>query len=79
MLPGKDTIPTNAYSLIGKKGIVLTDITSPNGIGQVRVGKEIWSAVAENEITILKDTQIEVQKIDGVKLVVVPIKEFINK
>ena len=74
MFLGKDTVPTNSYSLIGKKGIVIVDIIKPNGIGQVRVGKEIWSAVAENNLSIFKDTEIEVQKIDGVKLVVAPVK-----
>lgn len=75
---GKDTVPTNAYGLIGKKGIVVTDITSPDGIGQVRVGKEVWSAIAENALSIPKDTEIEIQKIDGVKLVVTPVKNLVN-
>ena len=78
MFLGGDTVPTNAYSLIGKKGIVIQDITSQNAIGQVCVGKEVWSAVAENEISILKDTEVEIQKIDGVKLVVTPVKNLIH-
>lgn len=79
MFLGKDTVPTNVNSLIGKTGIVTADITETNLIGQVRVGREIWSAVSENEISIPKDTQVEILNVDGVKLVVTPIKNFINK
>ena len=35
-------VETNAYSIIGKKGIVLQDITY--GIGQVKISGEVWSA-----------------------------------
>ena len=70
----KKSVPTNSYSLINKHGIVTIDIDPIEGVGQVKVNGEIWSAKAENESAILKGTEIEVIKIEGVKLVVSPIK-----
>ena len=70
----KKTVPTNSYSLINKHGIVTIDINPIEGVGQVKVNGEIWSAKTEDESFIQKGTEIEVLKIDGVKLVVSPIK-----
>lgn len=70
----KKTVPTNSYSLINKHGIVTIDINPIEGVGQVKVNGEIWSAKTEDESLIEKGTEIEVIKIDGVKLVVSPIK-----
>ena len=68
------SVATNAFSLIGKQGIVTEDMnTLPSSFGQVRVGEEVWSAVSEDSNEIKKGTEIEVVKIDGVKLVVKPI------
>lgn len=70
----KKTIPTNSYSLINKRGIVTVDINPIEGVGQVKVNGEIWSAKTENGLHLSKGTEIEVVKIDGVKLIVSPIK-----
>lgn len=43
-------------------------------LGQVKVNGEIWSAKTEDESIISKGTEIEVLKIDGVKLIVSPVK-----
>lgn len=67
-------VETNAYSIIGKKGIVLQDINSTYGIGQVKISGEVWSAKSEGNDVIKKGSQIEVVKIEGVKAVVKPIK-----
>ena len=69
----KDSTPTHSYSLIGKKGIVTTEINSINGTGLVKVNGETWSAKTEDESVILPSTEIEVISIDGVKLIVKPI------
>ena len=69
----KDSVPTNSYSLINKKGIVTKEIDSTNGTGLVKVNGETWSAKCEDESVIPKDTEIEVLAIDGVKLIVKPI------
>ena len=71
---GKKAVPTNSYSLIDKHGIVTVDINPIEGVGQVKVNGEIWSAKTENGTIISKGTEVEVIKIDGVKLVVSPIK-----
>ena len=63
-------IKTNAYSIIGKKGIVISDINNIDGSGQVKVEGEIWSAKSEHDDDIAKDTEVEIVNIDGVKLVV---------
>ena len=66
-------IETNAYSIIGKKGIVVQDINPTFGVGQIKVSGEVWSAKTTDESTIEKGTQIEIKQIDGVKAVVEPI------
>ena len=64
------TVTTNAYSVIGKKGIVTQEINTVLGTGQVKVGTEIWSAKVDSDEIIPKDAEIEVTNIDGVKAVV---------
>ena len=70
----KTSVATNAFSLIGKKGIVIKEMnTTPSSFGQVKVGEEIWTAISEDTNKIDEGTEIEVVKIDGVKLVVKPV------
>lgn len=70
----KKSVATNSYSLIGKHGIVLADINPIEATGLVKVNGETWSAKSEDGEIISKDTQIEVLSIDGVKLIVSPLK-----
>lgn len=77
----KDTTITNAYSVIGKHGIVIQDIDTEKNSGQIKVNGEIWSAKSDLGCIIPKDTKVEVLKIDGVKAVVgitSPIETTIN-
>lgn len=71
-------VTTNAFSIIGKKGIVTQDINEAHGVGQIKVAGEVWSAKTPDGSTIEKGTQIEVTKIDGVKAVVEPIAVATN-
>ena len=71
---GKKTVATNSYSLINKHGIVLSDINPIEGTGLVKVNGETWSAKSESELTIAKGTEVEVLSVEGVKLIVSPIK-----
>ena len=71
----KNNVKTNAFSLIGKTGIVTKNIDSINGNGQVKVNGEIWSAIGTDEINIQKDTEVKIEEIKGVKLIVSPIKK----
>ena len=69
----KDEVKTNAYSIIGKKGVVTVEINSQNGVGQVKVESEKWSAKSIDNEIIHVGTEIEIVEIDGVKVVVKPI------
>lgn len=70
----KPAIPTNVYSVIGKTGFVTKDITLENS-GQVKVNGETWTALAENSISIEKGMEVEINKVDGVKVIVTPVKK----
>ena len=63
-------VKTNAYSIIGKVGIVIEEINPMLGTGLVKVGTETWSAISEDKSIIKKDAQIEIKEITGVKVVV---------
>ncbi len=66
----KKTILTNANSLIGKKAIVIKEINNLQGTGQIKIGGEIWSAQNESDTTISENQEVEIIKIEGVKLIV---------
>ncbi len=69
----RTNISTNADRLIGKTGVLLTDISDPQSVGQVRVEGEIWTA--KSDFTpIEKDSKVTVLAIEGVKLIVKPIQ-----
>lgn len=61
---------TNAFSIIGKKGIVTKTIDPISGQGQIKVGTEVWSAKSKNDVKIEQGLEVEVLEIDGVKAVV---------
>ena len=75
-LKDNSLIPTNIYSIIGKKGIVIEDINHIDYTGKVKVAGELWSAISDENIR--KDTHIEVTEVDGVKLKVKPLKEEVT-
>lgn len=70
----KKSVSTNVYTLNGKKAIVIEDINPSEGKGLIKVNGETWSAVCDNNITIPKDSEVEIVKIEGVKAFVNPIK-----
>ncbi len=65
-----NNVQTNAFSIIGKKGIVTQTIDPISGKGQVKVGSEKWSAKSLNDSKIEEGLEVEVVEIDGVKAVV---------
>ena len=67
------TVATNAYSIIGKKGLVIKEINPTSGVGQVKIGTEVWSAKSLSDEVISENTEIEIVEIDGVKAVVKPV------
>lgn len=73
------TIATNAYSIIGRTGIVTKEINDLKGTGQVKIGGETWSAKTLSEETIPENAEIEVVKIDGVKAIVQKVSKLVEK
>lgn len=62
---------TNAESLIGKEAVVTQTIENLKNQGQVIVGGIEWTArTDDNEKMIEKDTVVEIERIEGVKLIV---------
>ncbi|MBR0491771.1 MAG: NfeD family protein [Clostridia bacterium] len=70
-----DSVNTNAFSIIGKHGIVIKDFDSIQGKGQIKVGHEVWSAEELNDKKLEKGAEVVVVKIDGVKAIVSAVKE----
>ena len=61
---------TNAFSIIGKKAIVIKEINSINSLGQIKLNGEVWSAETENNEIIKEGSEVEILKINGVKAIV---------
>mgnify|MGYP000772470492 CR=1 FL=1 len=62
---------TNAESLIGKEAVVTQTIENLKNQGQVIVGGIEWTArTDDNEKMLEKDTVVEIERIEGVKLIV---------
>ena len=70
-------IKTNAFSIIGKKALVIKEINS-HSIGQIKLNGEVWSAENENDETISEGSEVEIIKINGVKAIVKPVKDKVN-
>ena len=68
----KNAEQTNAFSIIGKKGIVIKEIDPLTGSGQIKVGSEVWSSKVEgnSDSKVPVGTEVEVTSIDGVKAIV---------
>ena len=67
----KDRIKTNVESLIGKQAIVISEIDNLQGIGQVTVGGQEWSArTVKDGITLPVGCVVVIRAINGVKLMV---------
>ena len=67
----KDRVKTNAESLVGKQAIVISEIDNLQGIGQVTVGGQEWTARTTQEgITLPVGSVVVIRAISGVKLMV---------
>lgn len=66
----KDNAITNAYSIIGKTGLVTKDILE-DSVGQIKVNSEIWTA--SSNVAIHKGSQVKITNIEGVKAIVEPL------
>ncbi len=61
---------TNAGRYIGKTGLVTMEINNELGVGQVNVSGSVWTARAADGAVIPKGANVEVESIEGVKLLV---------
>jgi len=64
--------PVAADRLLGSVGIVAETIRPHGGGGRVRVGSEEWAAQAEDGSEVAAGTEIDVLRVEGVRLVVRP-------
>lgn len=77
----KDRVKTNAESLVGKQAIVIGEIDNIQGIGQVLVAGQEWSArCVDDAIKLPEGTVVDIVAISGVKLIVKedPQMELVN-
>lgn len=70
-----DRTKTNSDRYIGKVGIVTAEINNELGKGMVNVSGSVWTARSVDNTVILKDTNVEVISIEGVKLMVKPVEK----
>ena len=67
----KDRVKTNAESLVGQQAIVISEVDNLQGIGQVTVGGQEWTARTVKEgITLPVGSVVIIRAINGVKLMV---------
>ena len=67
----KDRVRTNVESLVGRQGIVTSEIDNLQSIGQITVGGQEWSARSSDDgIIIPVGAVVIVTSVSGVKLIV---------
>lgn len=67
----KDRVKTNVESLVGRQAIVISEIDNLQGIGQVTVGGQEWSARTTVEgVKLPVGSVVVIRAISGVKLMV---------
>ena len=72
-------VKTNVDSVIGAKGRVTASIDNVEAKGQVKLGAMEWTARSTDGSPIEKDTLVTVDRIEGVKVFVTPVKgEVLN-
>ena len=67
----KDRVKTNVESLIGRQAIVISEIDNLQGIGQVTVGGQEWSARSvKDDVQLPVGSGVVGRAVSGVKLIV---------
>lgn len=67
-------VKTNVDSVIGSQGKVLEGIDNVSATGRVKLGGMEWSARSTDGESIAPDTLVTVDKVEGVKVFVTPVK-----
>ena len=72
----KPTVSSNpVYTILGKTAVVTKQIDTANGLGQITINGDKWSAKSKDDKIIPENTKVIVREIDGVKAVVEEINE----
>ena len=66
---------TNIDALIGAEGYVTDDIDNLNALGKMKLGGMEWTARSLDGVKIPAGTLVKVARIEGVKVIVSPVKE----
>lgn len=66
---------TNVDAVIGQRGHVTEDIDNIDATGQVKLGGMYWTARSVSGQRIPKGTLVQVERIEGVRAFVSPVKE----
>lgn len=69
---------TNVDALLGAEGYVTADIDNLNAVGQVKLNGMEWSARSTSGEPVTRGTRIRVDRIEGVKVFVTPVKEEVT-
>lgn len=65
---------TNVDAVVGSQGYVTADIDNVAATGSVRLGAMEWTARSASGAPIAKGTLVKVDRIEGVKVFVVPVE-----
>lgn len=69
---------TNVDALVGSTGLVTVAIDNVSAQGQVKLGPMEWTARSASGEPIPQGTLVKVERIEGVKAVVSPVREIVN-
>lgn len=67
-------VKTNVDSVVGSRGKVLEEIDNVTATGRVKLGGMEWSARSTDGENIAADTLVTVDKVEGVKVFVTPVR-----
>ena len=65
---------TNVDALVGKTCLVTASIDNMQSAGQVRLGDVEWTARSSTDDPISVGTQVRIDRVEGVKVFVTPVK-----
>ena len=71
-------VKTNVDAIIGTEGIVTATIDNLSATGQVKLGAMEWTARSTDGEVIEKGTVVQVNRIEGVKVFVTPVKVVVH-
>ena len=71
-------VPTNVDAMIGTEGYVTASVDNRNALGQVKLGGMEWTARSTTGEIIEAGTLVRVDRIEGVKAFVTPVREEVT-